>query len=215
MSAHTDDPYGGRLPTSHERMAGQPWNASYLDGPAPWDVGAPQPAVVRLADEGAFTGSVLDAGCGLGDNALHLAALGLEVLGIDVAETALSLAREKAAARGLDADFVLADALQLDRLGREFETVLDCALFHSFDNDERRDYVASLASVTSPGATVYLLCFSDVGPGSAGPHPVSEQELRAPFTGDAWHVVSVGRDVLLTRFAEEGAPAWSAKIERV
>ncbi|ONI81598.1 hypothetical protein ALI144C_20070 [Actinosynnema sp. ALI-1.44] len=36
-----------REPTSHERMTGQPWNASYQDEPAPWDVGGPQRAVVR------------------------------------------------------------------------------------------------------------------------------------------------------------------------
>jgi hypothetical protein len=31
-------------------------------------------------------------------------------------------------------------------------TVLDCALFHALDDEERREYVASLASVTEPGA---------------------------------------------------------------
>jgi hypothetical protein len=49
-----DEPYSGRQPTSHERRAGQPWEASYLDGPAPWDVGRPQPAILRLAGEGAL-----------------------------------------------------------------------------------------------------------------------------------------------------------------
>src|ERR1700722_21016258 len=118
------DPDGGRQPTSHERRAGQPWDASYVDGPAPWDVG-PQPAIQRLAGEGAFAGAVLDAGCGTGENALHVASLGLRVLGVDVAQTALSIAREKAASRGLDADFAVADALHLERLRQTFETVLD------------------------------------------------------------------------------------------
>src|SRR5262245_37377454 len=78
-----EDPYGGREPTSHERRAGEPWDASYAGGPAPWDIGRPQPAIVRLAAEGAFAGAVLDAGCGTGDNALHIASLGLDVLGVD------------------------------------------------------------------------------------------------------------------------------------
>jgi ubiquinone/menaquinone biosynthesis C-methylase UbiE len=170
--------------------------------------------VVRLAGEGAFAGTVLDAGCGTGENALHIAALGLEVLGVDVAETALSMAREKAAARGMDAEFVACDALQLDRLDRVFETVLDCALFHTFNSDERRDYVASLASVTDPGGQLYVLCFSDVGP-DTGPHPVSEEELRAPFTrSSGWSVASVTPDRLQTRFHAEGAPAWLATIAR-
>jgi SAM-dependent methyltransferase len=202
-----------REPTSHERRAGQPWDASYVGGPAPWDTGRPQPAILRLAGEGAFVGAVLDAGCGTGENALHLASLGLDVVGVDVAETALSIAREKAADRAVDADFVLADALRLDRLGQVFDTVLDSGLFHTFDSDERRDYVASLASVTRSGAKLYVLCFSDVGP-EAGPHPISEEELRAAFEpGTGWRVASVRLDRCETRFAAQGLPAWLATIE--
>jgi SAM-dependent methyltransferase len=209
-----DDPYGGRQPTSHERRAGQPWDASYLDGPAPWDVGA-QPAILRLAGEGAFAGAVLDAGCGTGENALHVASLGLPVLGIDVAETALSIAREKAAARGIDADFVVADALRLGRLGRAFETVLDCGLFHTFDVKERRDYVAGLASVTRRDGKLYVLCFSDVGP-TRGPHPISQEELRAAFTrSGGWSVASVSSDRIQTSFDPQGAAAWLAKVDRI
>ena len=208
--------YSGRRATSHERRAGRPWDASYVDGPPPWDIGRPQPAILRLAGAGAFAGAVLDVGCGTGENALHIASLGLHVLGVDVAETALSIAREKAAVRGLDAEFVVADALHLDRLDRLSETVLDCGLFHSFDSDERGDYVASLASVTTRGANVYVLSFSDVGPADSwGPHPVSQEELKMAFkrTGD-WAVAYISADLIQTTFNAHGAPAWLAKIER-
>jgi hypothetical protein len=111
---------------------------------------------------------------------------------------------------------VVADALHLDRLGRVFETVLDCGLFHTFDGDERRDYVASLASVTRRGGDLYVLCFSDVGPDTCGPHPISQEELRAAFkrTG-GWSVASVSPDRIQTTFHPQGAPAWLAKIERI
>ena len=211
-----DDSYGERRPTSHERHAGQPWDASYREGPAPWDIGAPQPAVVRLTSAGVFGGAVLDAGCGTGNNALHIAAQGLQPLGVDVAETAVSIARKSGAARGLDAEFIVADALHLDRLHRAFDTVLDCALFHAFDNDERQDYVASLASVTRPGAYLYLLCFSDADPETAGPHPVSQQDLSAQFTpGSGWDIASISPERLYARFAPEGVPAWLAKVQRI
>ena len=210
-----DDSYSGRRPTSHERRAGQAWDASYVDGPAPWDVGRPQPAIVRLAGEGAFRGAVLDAGCGTGENALHVASLGLSVVGVDVAETALSIAREKAAARGIDADFVVADALHLERLGRTFETVLDCGLFHTFDSDERRDYAASLASVTSGRGGLYVLCFSDVGP-DTGPYPINQEELREAFKrSSGWRVASISPDWIQTRFRAQSTPGWLAKIERI
>ncbi len=204
-----------REPTSHERQAGRRWNASYVEGPPPWDIGAPQPAISRLAGEGAFAGAVLDAGCGTGENALLVASLGLSVLGVDAAETALALAREKAAARDLDAEFALADALRLDRLGRVFETVLDCGLFHTFDSAEREEYVTSLESVTRSGANLHVLCFSDVGPDACGPHPVSEDELRAAFGGDGWSVASLAADRIHTRFGPDGFPAWLARIERI
>lgn len=31
------DPFKDRQPTSHERMAGHPWDGSCYHGPAPWD----------------------------------------------------------------------------------------------------------------------------------------------------------------------------------
>ena len=209
------DEFGGRLPTSHERRAGQPWDASYRDGPAPWDVGGPQPVVARLAAEGRFTGAVLDAGCGTGENSLCIASRGLAVLGIDVAQTALAVARAKAAQRNVAAEFASADALQLDRLGRVFDTVLDCGLFHTFDGAERPVYVRSLATVTKIGARLYVLCFSDRG-ADVGPHPVSEHELRTAFdAGAGWAMAAIDAARFETRFHAGGAAAWLATIERV
>jgi SAM-dependent methyltransferase len=212
---HAADPLDGRRPTSHERLAGLPWDASYRDGPAPWDIGRPQPAVVRLASAGGFAGAVLDAGCGTGENALHIASLGLPVLGVDVAETALGIARAQAAARGIEVAFAAADALRLERLGRRFDTVLDCGLFHTFDAAERPEYVASLASATEPGGRLYVVCFSDDAPGT-GPHPVSRAELQAAFDpGSGWKVAAIERERPQTRFHDDGAPAWAATLTRI
>lgn len=208
------DTYGGRRPTSHERFAGRPWDASYADGPAPWDLGAPQPAIARLVDEHAFVGTVLDAGCGTGDNACCIAASGVRVIGFDVAPMAVSIARERAARRCIDVEFVEADALRLAGLGRTFDTVVDCGLFHTFDDVERRAYVAGLAAVTRPGACLYLLCFSDRAP-NTGPHPVGQAELQIAFERDGdWRIASIDADLVCSQFAPEGSPAWLAKIER-
>jgi SAM-dependent methyltransferase len=210
-----DDPFGGRQPTSHERLEGVPWDASYRDGPAPWDTGRPQPAIVRLASEGAFAGGVLDAGCGTGENALHVASLGLSVLGVDVAETALAIARAKASDRGIEVEFAAADALHLERLGRRFHTVLDCGLFHTFDRHERTVYVTSLAAATEHDGTLYVLCFGDDGP-DTGPHPISEEDLGAAFNaGSGWNVAAIEPDRVQTRYHANGAPAWLATIQRI
>jgi SAM-dependent methyltransferase len=196
-------------------MTGLPWDASYRDGPAPWDIGEPQPAIVRLASAGGFAGAVLDAGCGTGENALHVASLGLPVLGVDVAETALASAREKAHDRGIEAEFAVADALALEDLGRRFTTVVDSGLFHTFDGDERPGYVASLAAVTEQHGTLYVLCFGDHGP-DPGPHPIGRDELEAAFEpGRGWRVAAIAPELIHTRFHDDGAPAWLATITRI
>lgn len=201
--------------TAHERLAGRPWDASYQDGPAPWEIGGPQPAVKRLAATGAFVSPTLDAGCGSGDNALHIASDGVEVFGFDVAETAVEEARRKAAESGASAEFVVADAFQLDRLGRSFPSVLDCGLFHAFDTEERARYASSLAAVTSEGGMAYVLCFGDEGE-ELGPHPVAREELYAAFDADrGWRVESIEPERLDTRFHANGAPAWLATVTRI
>ncbi len=213
MNPH--NPFSDRQPTSHEQTAGQSWDASYQGGRAPWDIGRPQPAFARLASEGGFAGAVLDAGCGTGEHALLAASLGLPVLGIDVADTALAMAREKARERGLAAEFVAADAFRLERLGRTFRTVLDCGLFHTCNPDERVVYVANLASVTEPGGTLYVLCFSDEGP-ERGPHPISRDELTAAFNaGTGWQIVAIQPDEIQTTFHDHGLPAWLATLKRI
>ena len=47
---------------------------SLYAGQPPWDIGKPQKAFVEIADK--ISGSVLDAGCGTGDNALYFAERG-------------------------------------------------------------------------------------------------------------------------------------------
>ena len=97
---------------------------------------------------------------------------------------------------------------------RRFPSVLDCGLFHTFDDDERPAYVESLAAVTTPGSVLHLLCVSDATPGNFGPRRVSQSELRASFRV-GWNVVSIEADRLVTNFDSSGLPAWAARIERV
>jgi SAM-dependent methyltransferase len=205
-----------REPTSHERQAGQWWDDSYRDRTAPWDIGRPQAAFAALAEEGRWRGAVLDAGCGSGEHTLLAASLGLPSLGVDVAETALAMALAKWKERGGPAEFARADALHLERLDRTFDTVLDCGLFHTFDGEERPSYVASLAAVTEPGATLFILCFRDGAQETEGPHPVSEADLRAAFAPEAgWHLAALQKSQIEVTFDPGAFPAWLVTVRRV
>jgi SAM-dependent methyltransferase len=189
------------------------WNAWYGPDRPPWEIDRPQPAVLRLLDEGAFHGDVLDVGCGSGENATELASRGLHVLGIDWAAAAVDMARAKAAKRSLDVEFKVADALRLDRLGRSFDTILDSALFHTFSDDARSAYVPSLTSVTRSGSILFLLCFSELEPWGGGPRRVTQAEIRGAFADD-WVVRSIVPERYEIRLSPGYALAWLATIQR-
>ena len=188
---------------------------AYRDGGRPtWDVGRPQGAVVRLARTGLVTGSVLDAGCGTGENALHLAGLGHPVLGVDFAVAAIERAAAKAADRGLPVEFRVADALDLAALERTFDRVLDVGLFHTFEDAERTRYAASLAAALRPGGRAFLLCWSDRNPFGRGPRRISRREIRATFR-EGWQVEAIDPEWLDTRLPDSRIHAWLAQITRV
>jgi SAM-dependent methyltransferase len=187
---------------------------AYRDGGVPtWDVGRPQGALVRLAASGLIVGDVLDAGCGTGENALHLAALGHAVVGVDFAVAAIERAEVKAADRGLPAEFLVADALDLAALGRAFDTVIDVGLFHTLGDVERARYVASLAAALRPGGRVFLLCWSDRNPFGRGPRRISRREIRTAFR-DGWVVEAIDPEWLDSRLPEGRIHAWLARIAR-
>ena len=192
------------------------WDGAYAEGTlSPWDIGRPQPAFARLADRDLLSGRVLDAGCGTGEQALLAAGRGAQVLGVDVSPRAIGRARAKAAERGLAARFEVADALNLAAIGLTFDTVIDCGLFHVFDDEARVRYVASLASVLDPGGTCYLMCFSDRQPGDFGPRRVSQDELRSAFD-HGWTIadITAGTFELNPGLPADTAQAWLATIRR-
>lgn len=89
---------------------------------APWDIGKPQTVFVEAADQ--ITGSILDAGCGTGENALFFAERGRDVTGIDFLEYPIAEAKRKAQERGLAATFLVMDALHLVDISEVFDSVI-------------------------------------------------------------------------------------------
>jgi SAM-dependent methyltransferase len=187
-------------------------------GLPPWEIGRPQPAFVDAAHR--VTGSVLDAGCGTGENALFFAGRGQRVTGIDFLAGPIDRARQKASERGLKGTFLVMDALTLKNLPEVFDSVIDSGLFHVFGDDDRRRYVKRLASVLKPGGRLFLLCFSDAEPGGQGPRRVSREEIEAAFA-QGWVVESVEPsrfdvrpDLTGMTFSEGGPKGWFAVVRR-
>jgi len=157
---------------------------------------------------------IIDVGCGTGEHAMLFASSGYKVLGVDSAPLAIEKARTKASQRGLKVEFMVADALHLSKLHRQFDVAIDSGLFHVFSDRERVAYVESLRDVLRPRGRYYMLCFSDKEPvGWGGPRRVFRREILTSFS-DGWRVDYVRPAKFESAFHEIGAEAWFSKITR-
>jgi SAM-dependent methyltransferase len=201
---------GSAVPADPDRV--HDFDSSY-EGTPPWDIGHPQSAFSALARSGALVGRVLDVGCGTGEHALMAAELGFDATGIDFSPKAIRRAEQKALERELKPKFFVADVLELESRGDRYDTVLDCGVFHVFDDDDRSRFVSSLSAAVVPGGRYFMLCFSDKQPGDWGPRRVSEAEIHSSFA-DGWRIESIEPSRLEINIDPDGAHAWLAVIVR-
>lgn len=196
----------------------------YRTSTPPWVIGEPQPVIVELERTGRIRGKVLDVGCGTGEHTILLTRLGYDVLGIDFAPEAVQQARRNAEAKGVGARFEVADATNLPDLPG-YDTIVDSALFHVFDDSDRLKYVASLHNACRLGGVVHVLALSDQGRGF-GPQ-VSGETIRDAFA-DGWDLEALEpttyRGVVTETHADQlglpigtrvDEPAWLARARRV
>jgi len=145
----------------------------------PWSIGEPQPELATLIEQGKIRGEVLDAGCGEAAISLYLAERGFTTVGLDQSPTAIDLAKEEAAARGLtNASFAVADISDFGGYDGRFDTIVDSTLFHSMPIELREGYQQSIVRAAAPGASYFVLVFDKAGMPDGPANPVTEDELR-------------------------------------
>jgi ubiquinone/menaquinone biosynthesis C-methylase UbiE len=185
------------------------FSRAYKSNP-PWDIGRPQKAFKRLSKELNINGRILDVGCGTGENTLLFAKLGFDIIGIDYVNDAINEARYKAKKQGINAKFHIINALELSKLEKKFDVVIDSGLFHTFSNLERTLFRISLSKVLSVDGMYYMLCFSNNEPPGFGPRRIRKEEIYNTFTNN-WNVISIKPEIFESTFGD--SHAWFAKIQ--
>jgi len=191
------------------------FDESYIGTP-PWDIGRPQKEFVSLEDSGEIKGSVLDVGCGTGEHALFFASHGHQVLGIDSSKRAILKAQKKAADRNVrNVEFIVFDALNLQELGKNFDSVIDSGLFHVFSDEQRPKFITGIHFVLRPEGKYFMMCFSDKERTDwGGPRRVRKKEIEESFSS-GWQINYIRESKFDTSIHSNGGCAWFSSITRV
>lgn len=134
-------------------MQPEDWDRRYAEKGLLWSATPNRFLVAETS--GLAPGRALDLACGEGRNALWLAARGWQVLGVDFSSVAIAKARERAAAEGLDVDFVCEDLLAYEPEREASDLVL--VLYLQLPAEERSSVLARAAGALAPGGTFLLV----------------------------------------------------------
>ncbi len=160
------------------------WEQRYNEGNMPWEKGAPHPGLVEFLKRNPVHGSVLVPGCGTGHDVRALAATADEVVGLDIAPSAVARAKQHPVVGG--ERYMLGDLFALPpKLRGAFDFVFEHTCFCAIDPSRRADYVNAIAGALKPGGHLLAIFYLDPGldPGESGPpFGVTRQELDAFFS---------------------------------
>ena len=169
------------------------FNLWYKFGKPPWIIDQAQPDLIAAVEKGDVRGpTILDVGCGNGDNAIYLARCGFDVTGVDFPAKAIEIAKQKASKAEVDVTFIALDTLEFRTLNKKFDTIIDFGLFHNIAGSARERYVRELSGVCVSNGQFLLSCVGD----KAGeyevypkryPKPMSQDEIRTAFA-ECWKI---------------------------
>jgi SAM-dependent methyltransferase len=150
-----------------------------------------RPAIERMIGDVAGA-RVLDLGCGSGPYSIWLAERGANVSGMDLSHTMISLARERALARKVQADFRVADIRDPLPFGEaEFDLVITATALHYVEDLDAT--MKEAARVLKPGAR---LIASVLHPMSTALFPLDgSEEVEGPDPWEGWYFGSPIRSI--------------------
>ncbi len=149
-----------RFPAKSDPMTD--WEQHYLDDHTPWDKGEPSPGLLQFLAKAPLTGQILVPGCGLGHDvrAIASASPAAEVVGLDVAPSAIRGARELSQLPNetyVEGDFF---RLPAEYVGA-FDWIWEHTCFCAIDPEMRGGYVQAVRRVLKPSGQLLGVFYLD------------------------------------------------------
>ncbi|MFA6133567.1 MAG: class I SAM-dependent methyltransferase [Phycisphaerae bacterium] len=150
------------------------WDARFRAGDTPWEENIPSDAMISFLKCHVRPGSrVLDVGCGLGTNAIWMAAYGYEVEAVDISETAILQATARAAQVGVAVKFRVMDFLEARDWNNPFQCVVDRGCLHSIRVPAPREVFAQRVSEALSKGGLWI----DISGSADNPNSLEDREL--------------------------------------
>jgi len=168
-----------------------PYRLLYRLGIAPWD-NTPGPQVLDrvLADDSAGDGRrALDVGCGRGRDAIYRSKKGWDVTAVDLEESALEKARERAAQEAAEVHWVIGDVTKLGTLGIQpgYSLIYDMGCIQGLSDEGAARAAEGITSLAADDATLLFLAFAR-DRRIILPRGMNREHVESLF-GPAWRLV--------------------------
>ena len=186
MNANTNSASPLALPGSETdstgRLSADPvdWEDRYQTGDTPWEKGEAAPPLTDFLARHSIRGRVLVPGCGTGHDVRALASQGASVVGLDLAEMAITLALSIPPAGNETYEQGDLFALPESWNGR-FDWVVEHTCFCAIDPALRADYVRAIARVLKPGGHYFAILYMTPDAETGPPFGTSREEITRLF----------------------------------
>src|SRR3989344_825531 len=133
------------------------WDEFYKKRRIPWKISGLHKVTARYLKQYSLGKTVLEIGCGTGEDARGFENLGFKYQGIDISKEGVLLAKEK---DGEKTALVTADFFRW-RSPKKFSVVYDKGVFHNLGGVRRRStFARRVATILQPGGIWITVCGS-------------------------------------------------------
>jgi ubiquinone/menaquinone biosynthesis C-methylase UbiE len=132
----------------------------------PWNISTPPEILQKVIEENVPSqGKVVEFGCGTGNYVIWFAKLGYEIMGIDISQNAIEIARKSASTTSVNCKFMVADVTRdIPKIDDMFDFAYDWELLHHIFPEDRDKYVGNVFRLLKSGGKYLSVCFSEDSP---------------------------------------------------